>query len=134
MLMCKYIQNYSEFYFLICLSSRYLYDLQVFFTFCHTCPKQLTYFMKEWLCLFFISIGTYLIFIILIFVHLDKVVTLEVVVKIETMVSNVELDGSVELLIGELLKLDGIEAEEEAKLRRKTKVRIIYRHVASFDI
>lgn len=42
-----------------------------------------------------------------------------------TKVANEEFDVSAELLMRELLKLDGIEAEGEAKLQRKAEVGIV---------
>ncbi|KAE8692802.1 BAG family molecular chaperone regulator 4 [Hibiscus syriacus] len=53
----------------------------------------------------------------------ERVAALEVVVNSGTKVANEEFDVSAELLMRELLKLDGIEAEGEAKLQRKAEVR-----------
>ncbi|GMI79880.1 BCL-2-associated athanogene 4 [Hibiscus trionum] len=53
----------------------------------------------------------------------ERVAALEVAVNSGTKVANEEFDVSAELLMRELLKLDGIEAEGEAKLQRKAEVR-----------
>lgn len=55
-----------------------------------------------------------------------QVDALEVAVNGGTKVSSEELDASAELLMRELLKLDGIEAEGEAKVQRKTEVSIFW--------
>ncbi|KAE8658655.1 BAG family molecular chaperone regulator 4 [Hibiscus syriacus] len=52
----------------------------------------------------------------------ERVAALEVAVNSGTKVSDEEFDVSAELLMRELLKLDGIEAEGEAKLQRKAEV------------
>ncbi|MBA0558582.1 hypothetical protein Golob_015595 [Gossypium lobatum] len=51
----------------------------------------------------------------------ERVAALEKAVNSGTKVSNEEFDVSAELLMRELLKLDGIEAEGEAKLQRKAE-------------
>ncbi|CAH8268288.1 unnamed protein product [Arabidopsis lyrata] len=53
----------------------------------------------------------------------DRVVALEVAVNGGTKVAVREFDMTVELLMRQLLKLDGIEAEGEAKVQRKAEVR-----------
>ncbi|KAK8617288.1 hypothetical protein V6N13_080205 [Hibiscus sabdariffa] len=55
----------------------------------------------------------------------ERVAALEVAVNSGTKVANEEFDVSAELLMRELLKLDGIDAEGEAKLQRKAEVRRI---------
>ncbi|XP_022745423.1 BAG family molecular chaperone regulator 4-like isoform X2 [Durio zibethinus] len=52
----------------------------------------------------------------------ERVAALEVAVNGGTKVADEEFDVSTELLMRELLKLDGIEAEGEAKLQRKAEV------------
>ncbi|XVE76593.1 hypothetical protein DITRI_Ditri12bG0185700 [Diplodiscus trichospermus] len=52
----------------------------------------------------------------------ERVAALEVVVNSGAKVADEEFDVSAELLMRELLKLDGIEAEGEAKLQRKAEV------------
>ncbi|KAB2013804.1 hypothetical protein ERO13_D09G162500v2 [Gossypium hirsutum] len=52
----------------------------------------------------------------------ERVAALEKAVNSGTKVSDEEFDVSAELLMRELLKLDGIEAEGEAKLQRKAEV------------
>ncbi|KAK8613225.1 hypothetical protein V6N13_100992 [Hibiscus sabdariffa] len=53
----------------------------------------------------------------------ERVAALEVAVNSGTKVANEEFDVTAELLMRELLKLDGIEAEGDAKLQRKAEVR-----------
>ncbi|KAF8099788.1 hypothetical protein N665_0237s0042 [Sinapis alba] len=53
----------------------------------------------------------------------DKVVALEVSVNGGTKVALEEFDMTAELLMRQLLKLDGIEAEGEARIQRKAEVR-----------
>ncbi|OMO97615.1 Ubiquitin [Corchorus olitorius] len=52
----------------------------------------------------------------------ERVAALQVAVNSGTKIANEEFDVSAELLMRELLKLDGIEAEGEAKLQRKAEV------------
>ncbi|KAK8685296.1 hypothetical protein V6N13_041300 [Hibiscus sabdariffa] len=52
----------------------------------------------------------------------ERVAALEMAVNSGTKVSDEEFVVSAELLMRELLKLDGIEAEGEAKLQRKAEV------------
>ncbi|TYI44879.1 hypothetical protein ES332_A01G268800v1 [Gossypium tomentosum] len=53
----------------------------------------------------------------------ERVAAIEVAVNSGTKIAAEEFDVSAELLMRELLKLDGIEAEGEAKLQRKAEVR-----------
>ncbi|AEE78842.1 unnamed protein product [Arabidopsis thaliana] len=55
----------------------------------------------------------------------DRVVALEVAVNGGTQVAVREFDMAAELLMRQLLKLDGIEAEGDAKVQRKAEVRRI---------
>ncbi|XVF55054.1 hypothetical protein PTKIN_Ptkin06aG0005800 [Pterospermum kingtungense] len=70
----------------------------------------------------------------------ERVAALEVAVNSGTKVANEEFDVSAELLMRELLKLDGIEAEGEAKLQRKAEVALLNfvcgqcSHIASFFV
>ncbi|TYG84770.1 hypothetical protein ES288_D01G275700v1 [Gossypium darwinii] len=52
----------------------------------------------------------------------ERVAAIEVAVNSGTKIAAEEFDVSAELLMRELLKLDGIEAEGEAKLQRKAEV------------
>lgn len=63
----------------------------------------------------------------------ERVDALEVAVNGGTKVSSEELDASAELLMRELLKLDGIEAEGEAKVQRKTEVRRVQKFHETLD-
>ncbi|KAH9673099.1 BAG family molecular chaperone regulator 4 [Citrus sinensis] len=63
----------------------------------------------------------------------ERVASLEVAVNGGTKVPSEELDTSAELLMKELLKLDGIEAEGEAKVQRKTEVRRVQKFHETLD-
>ncbi|XWS43874.1 hypothetical protein CRYUN_Cryun16bG0141900 [Craigia yunnanensis] len=63
----------------------------------------------------------------------ERVAALEVAVNSGTKVSNEEFVVSAELLMRELLKLDGIEAEGEAKLQRKAEVRRVQNFHETLD-
>ncbi|WRX24641.1 Ubiquitin-like domain - like 10 [Theobroma cacao] len=63
----------------------------------------------------------------------ERVAALEVAVNSGTKVANEEFDVSAELLMRELLKLDGIEAEGEAKLQRKAEVRRVQNFHETLD-
>lgn len=63
----------------------------------------------------------------------ERVAALEVAVNGGTKVSSEELDTSAELLMRELLKLDGIEAEGEAKVQRKTEVHRVQKFHEKLD-
>ncbi|XP_061366425.1 BAG family molecular chaperone regulator 4-like [Gastrolobium bilobum] len=63
----------------------------------------------------------------------ERVSALEVAVDGGTRVSDKEFVVSTELLMRQLLKLDGIEAEGEAKLQRKTEVRRVQEFVDTVD-
>lgn len=55
-----------------------------------------------------------------------QVAALEVAVNGGNKLSVKEFDASAELLMRELLKLDGIKAEGEAKVQRKAEVSILW--------
>ncbi|MBA0734848.1 hypothetical protein Gogos_018738, partial [Gossypium gossypioides] len=57
----------------------------------------------------------------------ERVAAIEVAVNSGTKIAAEEFDVSAELLMRELLKLDGIEAEGEAKLQRKAEVGVVRR-------
>ncbi|MFQ6623329.1 hypothetical protein Gotur_001686 [Gossypium turneri] len=57
----------------------------------------------------------------------ERVAAIEVAVNSGTKIAAEEFDVSAELLMRELLKLDGIEAEGEAKLKRKAEVGVVRR-------
>ncbi|XP_022767793.1 BAG family molecular chaperone regulator 4 [Durio zibethinus] len=63
----------------------------------------------------------------------ERVAALEVAVNSGTKVAAEEFDVSAELLMRELLKLDGIEAEGEAKLQRKAEVRRVQNFHETLD-
>ncbi|XP_027351630.1 BAG family molecular chaperone regulator 4-like isoform X1 [Abrus precatorius] len=63
----------------------------------------------------------------------ERVSALEVAVDGGTRVSDKEFVMSTELLMRQLLKLDGIEAEGEAKLQRKHEVRRVQNFVDTLD-
>ncbi|KAK7260603.1 hypothetical protein RIF29_26796 [Crotalaria pallida] len=63
----------------------------------------------------------------------DRVLALEVAVDGGTRVSDKEFIVSTELLMRQLLKLDGIEAEGEAKMQRKAEVRRVQNFVDTLD-
>ncbi|KAH7514667.1 hypothetical protein FEM48_Zijuj11G0114100 [Ziziphus jujuba var. spinosa] len=63
----------------------------------------------------------------------EKVSALEVSVRGGTKVPEKEFDISTELLMRQLLKLDGVEAEGEAKLQRKAEVRRVQNFVEALD-
>ncbi|CAL0328302.1 unnamed protein product [Lupinus luteus] len=63
----------------------------------------------------------------------DWVSALEVAVDGGTRVSDKEFIVCTELLMRQLLKLDGIEAEGEPKLQRKAEVRLVQNLVATLD-
>ncbi|KAI5429376.1 hypothetical protein KIW84_034110 [Lathyrus oleraceus] len=63
----------------------------------------------------------------------ERVSALEVAVDGGTMVSDKEFVVSTELLMRQLLKLDGIKAEGEAKLQRKAEVRRVQNAVDTLD-
>ncbi|PON94320.1 Molecular chaperone regulator [Trema orientale] len=63
----------------------------------------------------------------------ERVAALEVAVGAGTKVEEKEFDVSTELLMRQLLKLDGIEAEGEAKLQRKAEVRRVQKYVETLD-
>ncbi|KAK7339926.1 hypothetical protein VNO77_20613 [Canavalia gladiata] len=63
----------------------------------------------------------------------ERVSALEVAVDGGTKVSDKEFVVSTELLMRQLLKLDGIEAEGEAKLQRKAEVRRVQNLVDTLD-
>ncbi|XP_062095043.1 BAG family molecular chaperone regulator 4 [Humulus lupulus] len=63
----------------------------------------------------------------------ERVDALEVAVIGGTKVEGKEFDVSTELLMRQLLKLDGIKAEGEAKLQRKAEVRRVQKYVDALD-
>ncbi|BFG36463.1 hypothetical protein CerSpe_227370 [Prunus speciosa] len=63
----------------------------------------------------------------------DRVAALEVAVGAGTKVSDKEFAISTELLMRQLLKLDGIKAEGEAKMQRKAEVRRVQNFVDALD-
>ncbi|XP_028760973.1 BAG family molecular chaperone regulator 4 [Neltuma alba] len=63
----------------------------------------------------------------------DRVAALEVAVNGGTKVSEKEFLTSTELLMRQLLKLDSIEAEGEAKMQRKAEVRRVQNFVDTLD-
>ncbi|XP_015897619.3 BAG family molecular chaperone regulator 4 isoform X2 [Ziziphus jujuba] len=63
----------------------------------------------------------------------SEVSALEVSVRGGTKVPEKEFDISTELLMRQLLKLDGVEAEGEAKLQRKAEVRRVQNFVEALD-
>ncbi|CAL9002868.1 unnamed protein product [Prunus brigantina] len=63
----------------------------------------------------------------------DRVAALEVAVGGGTKVSDKEFAISTELLMRQLLKLDGIKAEGEAKMQRKAEVRRVQHFVDALD-
>ncbi|KAK8503029.1 hypothetical protein V6N13_015175 [Hibiscus sabdariffa] len=63
----------------------------------------------------------------------ERVAALEVAVNGGTKVADEEFEVSAELLMRELLKLDGIEAEGEAKLQRKAEVRRVQKFHEALD-
>ncbi|RDY11097.1 BAG family molecular chaperone regulator 4, partial [Mucuna pruriens] len=63
----------------------------------------------------------------------ERVSALEVAVNGGTRVSDKEFVVSTELLMRQLLKLDGIEADGEAKLQRKAEVRRVQNFVDTLD-
>ncbi|KAI5325952.1 hypothetical protein L3X38_035026 [Prunus dulcis] len=63
----------------------------------------------------------------------DRVAALEVAVGGGTKVSDKEFATSTELLMRQLLKLDGIKADGEAKMQRKAEVRRIQHFVDALD-
>ncbi|XVF76860.1 hypothetical protein PTKIN_Ptkin13bG0300900 [Pterospermum kingtungense] len=63
----------------------------------------------------------------------ERVAALEVTVNSGTKVADKEFDVSAELLMRELLKLDGVEAEGEAKLQRKAEVRRVQNFHETLD-
>lgn len=63
----------------------------------------------------------------------ERVSALEVAVNGGTRVSDKEFLMSTELLMRQLLKLDGIEAEGEAKIQRKAEVRRVQNFVDTLD-
>ncbi|XVF08316.1 hypothetical protein REPUB_Repub06bG0216100 [Reevesia pubescens] len=63
----------------------------------------------------------------------ERVAALEVALNNGTKVAEEEFDVSAELLMRELLKLDGIEAEGEAKLQRKAEVRRVQNFHETLD-
>jgi hypothetical protein len=63
----------------------------------------------------------------------ERVSALEVAVNGGTQVSDKEFVVSTELLMRQLLKLDGIKAEGEAKLQRKAEVRRVQNAVDALD-
>ncbi|XP_024019000.1 BAG family molecular chaperone regulator 4 [Morus notabilis] len=63
----------------------------------------------------------------------ERVAALEVAVGNGTKVAEKEFDVTTELLMRQLLKLDGIEAEGEAKMQRKAEVRRVQHLVDTLD-
>ncbi|KAG4152616.1 hypothetical protein ERO13_D04G133700v2 [Gossypium hirsutum] len=63
----------------------------------------------------------------------ERVVALEVAVNSGTKVTDEEFVVPAELLMRELLKLDGIGAEGEARLQRKAEVRRIQKYHETLD-
>ncbi|KAL5742496.1 hypothetical protein ACOSP7_029228 [Xanthoceras sorbifolium] len=63
----------------------------------------------------------------------ERVAALEVAVNGGTKIAVEEFDVSAELLMRQLLKLDGIEAEGEAKMQRKAEVRRVQKFHESLD-
>ncbi|GMJ08408.1 BCL-2-associated athanogene 4 [Hibiscus trionum] len=63
----------------------------------------------------------------------ERVAALEVAVNGGTKVAAEEFEVSTELLMRELLRLDGIEAEGEAKLQRKAEVRRVQKFHETLD-
>ncbi|KAF3448064.1 hypothetical protein FNV43_RR08772 [Rhamnella rubrinervis] len=63
----------------------------------------------------------------------EKVSALELTVRDGTKVADKEFDISAELLMRQLLKLDGIEAEGDAKMQRKAEVRRVQNIVETLD-
>ncbi|XP_044473283.1 BAG family molecular chaperone regulator 4 [Mangifera indica] len=63
----------------------------------------------------------------------ERVTALEVVVNSGTKVAVEEFDMSAELLMKELLKLDSIEAEGEARMQRKAEVRRVQKFHNTLD-
>ncbi|TXG58858.1 hypothetical protein EZV62_016687 [Acer yangbiense] len=63
----------------------------------------------------------------------ERVDVLEVAVNCGTKIAVEEFDVSAELLMRQLLKLDGIEAEGEAKMQRKAEVRRVQKFHEALD-
>ncbi|MBA0572352.1 hypothetical protein Golob_002697 [Gossypium lobatum] len=63
----------------------------------------------------------------------ERVAALEVAVNSGTKVTDEEFVVPAELLMRELLKLDGVEAEGEARLQRKAEVRRIQKYHETLD-